>query len=256
METAINDAFAQPLSWSRLKKWLSGEREKTRDTAEQNLGRAIHARVLQPDEYARRLAIYQAPVNPRTGSEYGSDTKAAQTARAEFEASLTDNAIVLSLAESVRVNNAADALQNAGFYVAENESVETHVERVVDVNGVDVTLHGYIDKYSVGGVDGYTFANVVELKTTSKPVVSFGGDDKFRWDARELGYLHQLAFYSILLWRDVTNAKIVVAETTEPFRVASIDVKYSTLKRCQDDILEVFLPAWLEGSRPTFNFEY
>lgn len=256
METIIKDDFAQPLSWSRLKKWLSGEREKKSDSAEQNLGRAIHARVLQPDEYARRLAIYQAPVNPRTGSEYGADTKAAQTARAEFEATLTEDAIVLSLAESVRVDNVADALRKSGFYVAESESVETHVERVVDVDGVDVALHGYIDKHSVGGVDGYAFANIVELKTTSKPIVSFGGDDKFRWDARELGYLHQLAFYSILLGRDVTGGQIVVVETTEPFRVATIDVKYSTLKHCRDDILNVFLPAWLEGVRPTFNFEY
>lgn len=252
----INDYFAQPLSWTRLKKWLDGKTAEPRETAEQTLGRAVHARVLQPVEYLQRRAIYSAPINPRTGAEYGSDTKAAQSARAEFESTLPDDAIVLSEADAIRVEQVAKAVAAAGFYVDENDLVETHVERVINVNGVDVALHGYIDTHSVGAIDGYTYADIAELKTTAKPIAAFSGRDKFYWEALELGYLHQLAFYSLLLGRDVTNCRIIVAETIEPFRVATVNVRYQTLKRCQSDILEVFLPAWLDQKRPDLILEY
>ena len=248
--------FAQPLSWTRLKKWLDGKTTEPRETAEQTLGRAVHSRLLQPVEYLQRRAIYSAPINPRTGAEYGADTKAAQSERAKFESTLPDDAIVLSEADAIRVEQIAKAAQNAGFCIEPNAVVEKHVERVVNVNGVDVALHGYIDKYADGGGDGDTFANVDELKTTAKPIAAFSGRDKFYWEALELGYLHQLAFYSILLGRDVTNCRIIVVETVEPFRVATVNVRYQTLKRCQSDILEVFLPAWIDQKRPDLILEY
>lgn len=250
------DFFTQPLSWTRLKKWLDGKTTEPRETAEQTLGRAVHARVLQPIEYLQRRAIYSAPINPRTGAEYGADTKAAQTARAEFEKTLPNDAIILSEADAARVEQVAKAVAASGFYVDDCDRVETHVERVVNVNGVDVALHGYIDKYADGAVDGYTFANVDELKTTAKPIAAFSGRDKFYWEALELGYLHQSAYYSLLLGRDVTNCRIIVVETVEPFRVAKVNVRYQTLKRCQSDILEVFLPAWLDQKRPDLILEY
>lgn len=248
--------FTQPLSWTRLKKWLDGKTTEPRETAEQTLGRAVHARILQPIDYLQRRAIYTAPINPKTGAEYGADTKAALTARAEYESTLADDAIVLSPRDALRVERIADAAQNAGFYIEPNAVVEKHVERVVNVNGVDIALHGYIDKYVDGAVDGYTFANVDELKTTAKPIAAFSGRDKFYWEALELGYLHQLAFYSLLLGRDVTNCRIIVVETVEPFRVATVNVRYQTLKRCRSDILEVFLPAWLDQKRPDLILEY
>ena len=155
-----NDYFTQPVSWTRLKKWLDGKPLESRETTEQTLGRAVHARLLQPVEYIQRRAIYSAPINPRTGAEYGADTKAAQAARAEFESTLSDDAIVLSEFDALRVESIAKAAHKAGFYVEPNAVVEQHVERVVNVNGVDVVLHGYIDKYVDGAVDGYTFVNI------------------------------------------------------------------------------------------------
>lgn len=252
----IKDSFAQPLSWTRLKRWLDGKATEPRETAEQTLGRAVHARVLQPVEYLRRRAIYSAPINPRTGAEYGADTKAAQSARAEFESTLADDAIVLSVADANRVETMAKSLERAGYRLDEATETELHVERVVDVNGVDVALHGYIDAVTVGGVDGYTFARIDDLKTSGKPLASFAGNDKFYWDARENGYLHQLAWYSILLGCDVTEARLVVVETSEPFRVAFVGVKPQTLNRCKRDIFEVFLPAWLDKTRPDLILEY
>ena len=248
--------FDQPLSWTRLKKWLDGKTTEPRETVEQTLGRAVHARLLQPVEYMQRRAIYNAPINPKTGAEYGADTKAAQSARAEFESTLPDDAIVLSPCDAIRVERIAEAARNAEFYVEPNAVVEHHVERVVNVNGVDVALHGYVDKYIDGAVDGYTFVNIDELKTTGKPIAAFSGKDKFYWEAHELGYLHQLAFYSLLLGRDVTNCRIIVVETVEPFRVATVNVRYQTIKRCLSDILEVFLPAWLDQKRPDLILEY
>jgi hypothetical protein len=247
--------FDQPLSWTRLKKWLDGKTTEPRETAQQALGRVVHARLLQPVEYLQRRAIFDAPINPKTGVEYGADTKAVQSARAEFMSTLRDDAIVLTSANAARVERIASAVAESGFCVGENDRVETHVERVVEVNGVDVALHGYIDLHSVGAVDGYTFANVVEVKTTGKPIAAFSGRDKFYWEALELGYLHQLAYYSILLDHDVTNASFLVVETAEPFRVATVNVKYSTLNRCKKDILEVFLPAWLDQRRPDLILE-
>ena len=251
-----NDFFLQPLSWTRLKKWLDGKTTEPRETAEQTFGRAVHARILQPVEYLQRRAIYSAPINPRTGAEYGANTKAAQSARTEFESTLADDAIILSETDALRVEQVAKAVASSGFYVGESDRVETHVERVVNVNGVDVALHGYIDKYADGAVDGYTFVNIDELKTTGKPIAAFSGKDKFYWEALELGYLHQIAFYSLLLDRDVTNCRLVVLETGEPFRVAFVNVRYQTLKRCQSDILDVFLPAWLDQKRPDLILEY
>lgn len=251
-----NDFFLQPLSWTRLKKWLDGKTTEPRETAEQTFGRAVHARLLQPLEYLQRRAIYSAPINPGTGAEYGADTKTARTARAKFESTLTDDAIVLSECDALRVESIAKAAQRAGFYVEPNAVVEQHVERVVNVNGVDVALHGYIDKYVDGAVDGYMFVNIDELKTTAKPIAAFNGKDRFYWEALELGYLHQVAFYSLLLDRDITNCRMVVLETAEPYRVAFANVRYQTLKRCQSDILEVFLPAWLDQKRPDLILEY
>lgn len=252
----IKDPFTQPLSWTRLKSWLDGKPNEPRETPEQALGRALHCCVLQPDEYKRRRVIYRAPINPRTGAEYGADTKAAQLARAEFDSTLADDAIVLSVADANRVEAMAKSLELAGYWLDDATATELHVERVVDVNGVDITLHGYIDACTVGGVDGYTTAKIDDLKTSGKPLASFSGNDKFYWDARENGYLHQLAWYSILLGRDVTEARLVVVETTEPFRVALINVKPQTLERCKRDIFEVFLPAWLDKMRPDLILEY
>lgn len=62
---------------------------KRKDTASLKLGRLAHMAVLEPDRFAQQI-VSEGPINPKTGKEYGRDTKAWE----EWEAANPDKIVI------------------------------------------------------------------------------------------------------------------------------------------------------------------
>ena len=164
------------------------------------VGRAAHKLILEgQDAFCASYAV-GGPVNPRTGSVYGSNTKAyAEWAEAQGKPVLTDAqfALITNLCDGVRSHAAAKALLAKGM-----------AEGVVRETYCDVPCQVRIDWLNPQH-------GIVDLKTC----------DDLTWfeaDARRYGYMHQVAFY-----------RAVAAEAAgEPFGVSIVAVEKKEPCRC------------------------
>lgn len=239
--------LSEPISWSRLRRWLAGS-EETGETAATELGRAIHMRILQPDLYKLNVIQFEPPVNPATGSPYGGGSKKHADAIAAIRADAPADAIVLSKLDAERVENAAAATFERGFSVEKSDCVEQNIEAEINLNGLKIKLRGRPDFFSA--------RVLVELKTTSREVATFYGLDQYYWKAVKSGYLHQLAFYSLILGYDNPLTLMYIVETNAPHRVSVAYIKPETLAQKKYEILEKFLPAYVEQKHPKLEFSY
>lgn len=162
------------------------------------IGRAVHTLALEGRMQFNNEYAVGGPINPKTGSPFGTKTKAF----AEFSAEcgkevLADSqyALINSMASSVVSHPRAAELLRSG--VAE---------------GVIRTT--YVDTPAQGRFDWFTGQEIVDLKTADTI-------DYFEADARRYQYLHQLAFYRYLMYRE-TGVRFpcyfIVVEKREPFR--------------------------------------
>lgn len=163
------------------------------------VGRAAHTLILEGRQrFAAEYAV-GGPINPRTGSPFGSNTKAfREWADAQGKPVLTDdqNYLIEQMAAGIDMNSVAIKLLATGV-----------PEGVVRTRYIDTPCQTRMDWFS--SHDG-----IVDLKTC----------DDLTWfeaDARRYGYVHQMAFYRAVLC-EVAGERypvhIIAVEKREPFR--------------------------------------
>ncbi len=164
------------------------------------LGRAAHKLILEGEQAFREdYAVSDGPTNPKTGQPYGKLTKAY----AEWEVALGKPVVTADERTWLgRLHGAVQAHEEA------RELFSTGVaERVCRANVEGVPCHIRMDWFNPG-------RGIVDLKTTADL-------DWFEHDVRRFGYVHQLAFYRMVL-REATGVEapvtLVAVEKEEPFR--------------------------------------
>lgn len=195
---ALRDFRRCPLLYRKKQLGLVEDR----DTTEYLIGRAAHVLILEGRErYEQEFAV-GGPINPKTGQPFGSATKAfAEWAAAQSKPVLSDSqaAIIEQMWAAVGTHGSEMLLDRGGI-----------AEGVVRCTYAEHACQARIDWISDDDAIG-----VVELKTTKNL-------DLFETAVRDLQYVHQLAFYRMLI-RSISGycpaAHIIAIEKTEPFRV-------------------------------------
>jgi hypothetical protein len=158
------------------------------------------------------------PVNPKTGSPYGSGTKAfAEWAERLGKPALSDNdaALIEQMAASVEAHAVARDLLATGF-----------PEAVVRCDYGGHPCQGRVDWIRNGLRTG-----IVDLKTCSRL-------DVFESDIETYGYVHQLAFYRALVAIATgipMPVHVVAVEKQEPFRCGVWLIAHESLESARAD---------------------
>lgn len=163
------------------------------------IGRAAHALILEGREEYERCYAFGGPVNPKTGTPFGSRTKAFQDwAESQGKPVLSDEqlALIENMNATVHTHMHAAALLSDGV-----------AEGVVRAEYCGVASQGRLDWFNAK-------RGIVDLKTC----------DNLDWlqnDARNYQYVHQLAFYRALVANVVGlifPVHLIAVEKREPFR--------------------------------------
>jgi PDDEXK-like domain of unknown function (DUF3799) len=163
------------------------------------VGRAAHTVILEGLEAFQESFAIGGPVNPKTGSPYGSSTKAWATWAAEQDRDVLTNAqfdLVMKLFHAVGRHTKASELLADG--IAECVLREEYCGRKCQIRAD-----------WLNPTEG-----LVDLKTC----------DDLQWfeaDARRYGYVHQMAFYRAVLAQVIgisVPVHFIAVEKKEPFR--------------------------------------
>jgi len=205
-----------------LKKTGALTTDPNKVSAEMILGSAAHKLILEGrQEFDRHYAV-GAPVNPKTGKEYGRDTQAfakwEEEQRREKGATIefitTDQwYVVSSMADAVAKHAEAQKLLRTGV-----------AERVLRSDFLGISVQSRLDWFTE--IDDVPV--IVDLKTCSDL-------DSFEYDARKFLYGVQFAFYQQILLHSVFDkfetdvavpAKVyaIAVEKREPFRCGVFEV--------------------------------
>ena len=180
------------------------------------LGRAAHVAILQGEqEFNRLYRVDDGPINERTGKPFASGTKAWEEYFAGETRTVLSNAdfgVIQNMCASVVGHSAAMALLVAG-------RAEGTI-RVPDFCGLPCQIR--IDWFNPD-------LGIVDLKTCSDL-------DRFAFDAKDFGYVHQMAFYRQVLAAAFPQAAgapvhIVAVEKQQPYRVGVWEVARPSLDR-------------------------
>jgi hypothetical protein len=216
-------------------------------SAELILGSATHKLILEGRQEFDRCYAVGAPINPKTGKEYGRDTQAfakwEEEQRKEKGAAIdfvtTEQWYVISsMADSVAKHTEAQRLLHTGV-----------AERVLRSDFGGIPVQSRFDWFTE--IDDIPV--IVDLKTCTDL-------DSFEYDARKFLYGVQFAFYQQILLRSIfaefqTEAAIpakvyaIAVEKKEPFRcgvfevpdsllahfTAKLNVAIESLKECQSE---------------------
>lgn len=180
------------------------------------VGRAAHTLILEgrqrfDDEYA-----VGGPINPKTGTVYGSNTKAfAEWAKTQGKPVLTREQFDLLLRMHLGVSRNETAMGLLADGVAEAVVRAAYC-------GVDCQIRmDWFDPHR----------NIVDLKTC----------DDLTWfeaDARRYGYVHQVSFYRAVLAQAIgvkMPVHLIAVEKKEPFRCGVWQVSNEVLGIAQRD---------------------
>lgn len=190
-------------------------------TTAMEFGSALHAALLTPKEYEDKYAIFNAPINPKTGEAFGQTTKAFKEARAEFDAenvgktpiSQSDADLVSKLIDEFWFHPVAPQVLD-GLVAAEQTIQGTLSSTGSADDAVDVK--GRIDAYS-------SRSGLIDVKTTAA-LDDFTGRDRFRYSLYDFKYIVQVSFYHRILVEcygaAFTPCWFIVFEKNEPNRVA------------------------------------
>ncbi|MCL2710574.1 MAG: PD-(D/E)XK nuclease-like domain-containing protein [Planctomycetaceae bacterium] len=213
-----------------LKKTGALTTDPNKVSAELILGSAAHKLILEGRQEFDRCYAVGAPINPKTGKEYGRDTQAfakwEEEQRREKGASIefitTDQWYVVSnMADAVAKHAEAQRLLKNGV-----------AERVLRSDFDGIPVQSRLDWFTE--IDGVPV--IVDLKTCTDL-------DSFEYDARKFLYGVQFAFYQQILLHltfDVLKTDVAV-----PAKVYAIAVEKKEPFRCgvfvvPDTVLELF----------------
>jgi hypothetical protein len=174
------------------------------DTPAMKFGRLVHTAILEPDKLAERYAVLPKEIKGRT--------KAAQEARAEFEAanvgkelvSFADHKRAMDIHWHVRIHEAASNLLG----VVTQKELSLFVE----------DEHGTKRRSRIDAIADFGQLDIVDIKTTHD-----AGKLEFAKDVWNYRYHVQAAYYldnARLAGLDAKRFKMIVAETEPPFAVA------------------------------------
>jgi len=242
-----------------LKKTGALTTDPNKVSAELILGSAAHKLILEGRQEFDRCYTVSAPINPKTGKEYGRDTQAfakweeeQRREKGESIEFITTEQwyIVSSMADSVAKHEEAQKLLKTGI-----------AERVVRSHFLGIPVQSRLDWFTE--IDNIPV--IVDLKTCADL-------DAFEYDARKFLYGYQFAFYRmILLYSFFETFKTDIAvpakvyaisiEKRPPFRCgvfeisdltlehfnAKLTAAIESLKQCQSD---GHYPTLFESVRP------
>jgi hypothetical protein len=164
-------------------------------------GRAAHTLILEGEISLRREYAIGGPVNPKTGRIYGSDTKAyaewiAEQGRPAISQEQLDT--LMAMNDSVRKHKTASGILCAGM-----------AEGVIRCDIAGMPCQGRFD-----WVANDPGVGIADLKTCADL-------DEFERDCRRYEYVHQLAFYRMLM-REVSGytapCYVIAVEKAAPYR--------------------------------------
>jgi hypothetical protein len=217
-----------------LKKTGALTTDPNKTSPELILGSAAHKLILEGRQEFDKCYAVGAPINERTGKEYGRDTQAF-TKWAEQQCAEKGSTIefitseqwfvISSMANSVAKHVEAQKLLHHGV-----------AERVLRSDFGGVPVQSRLDWFTEIGETPV----IVDLKTCYDL-------DSFEYDAKKFMYGIQFAFYQQILLRsifdeyDVDNAipakvYVIAVEKREPFRCGVFEVSDSTLGLCAEKI--------------------
>lgn len=183
-------------------------------------GRAAHCFILEGvAAFHDRYSVAEGPVNPKTGSPYGRDTKAYAAWYQEITA---DGRQVVSGVEYTQIQMMAESLQ------------ETCGRDLLHCGHAEVTIRGQMHQVSCQSrldfID-WDQGILVDLKTTE----SLGRFEKDFW---RFGYDRQLSFYrgmieGLALGRPF-SVFVVAIEKSEPYRAHSWQISEATLAAAEE----------------------
>lgn len=213
-------------------------------SAAMNFGSALHCKLLQPDEFAKRYAVFNAPINSKTGEPYGPTSKTYLEALAQFAADNPGREYIKP-DEAELINRLIDEFYFHPVAPQILDGGELAVEQSICGN-----FYGGPDLESIpvkGRIDAYSAANgLIDVKTTAT-LDDYSGRDRFRYAVYDFKYIPQLAFYHKIL-RESYGAPfvpvwLIVFETSPPNRVAVYAPTPQTLSAGYD-VIDVWLGQW------------
>jgi hypothetical protein len=217
-----------------LKKTGALAADPTKTSAELILGSAAHKLILEGQQEFDRCYAVGAPINERTGKEYGRDTQAfakwaeeqrSEKGNVEF---LTSEQwfVIFNMAHAVGKHEEAQKLLYHGV-----------AERVLRSDFAGIPVQSRLDWFTEIGETPV----IVDLKTCFDL-------DSFEADAKKYMYGIQFAFYRYILLRSIfdeyeidcavpAKVYVVVAEKKLPFRCGVFSVPDFTLEQFTERIL-------------------
>ena len=235
-----------------LKKVGALTADPNKTSADMILGSAAHKLILEGREEFDRCYAVGAPINPKTGKEYGRDTQAFAKWEEEQRCDKGTAVEFLSTGQWYTISSMAHSIAK---HAEAQKLLRTGVaERVLrsDFNGIPVQSR----------LDWFTEIDdipvIVDLKTCNDL-------DSFEFDARKFLYGVQFVFYRRILLQAVFDEfEIDVAvppqiftiaiEKREPFRCGVFEIPDSTLERFNaklDTAIESLKTCQDEGNYPT-----
>lgn len=211
-------------------------------TPAMEFGTALHCRILEPERFRNEYAVFEPPINERTGAPYGANTNAYKEAREKWSLENKDK-IVLTEQDAATIAKLIDAYTfhaNARSIMCETIVREQPIRAKVQINPLsDATVE------IKGKIDALTTAGLVDLKTTNA-LDDASGRERFRYAIYDYHYIVQLAFYRMIL-REIgylgdLRCWIIAFEKQEPNRVAVYSFDNAVI-----DAAEITARIWLEA---------
>ena len=207
---ALADHRKCPLLYWKKKQGLIADEDRPAYL----VGRAVHTLVLEGTDRFDKEYIVGGPINPKTGSPFGTNTKAfTEWAASHGKAVLTDAQfdLVRKMADGVRAHQIASELLSEGI-----------PEGVVRVDYCGVPSQIRMDWFD-------SHRAICDLKTC---------DDLtwFQADAKRYGYVYQVAFYRGVLQQVISLPMPVyftAIEKREPFRCGVWQIHEDVLNQAQ-----------------------
>lgn len=202
-----------------FRKYETGEIQDA-DTPTLLFGRAVHALTLEGyREFMLRFAVTDGIINPKTGEPYGRSTKAYREWAGKITTpiiSQKDAEMMLSMQAVILEHDKASELLSAGF-------PESTVRNTLCGVPAQCRIDWYDPERNI----------IVDLKTCANV-------DRFAKDALDLGYIHQMAFYSALVEesrpdKELPECWLIATEKSEPYRCAVYNVTRLSLARAREE---------------------
>ena len=232
--------------------WKAGWFDERPETRAMKFGTMAHVWLLQGDEaFGRRYATWTPPVNPKTGSPFGAETKAYKEALLEWHAANPGKEPVseetLDLLGRMRAETGRNPSFSRFFRSPDEPGAHSEVIFRGPLDGVpELILKGAIDRYD----DEF---GIIDLKTTQTLDKRF-----WKYTVEDRGYIDQLAFYQIAV-HDVCGSEkypgcfIAAIETGGQLRSGIQWIDPRIMERAREKVLHemvMFAVCVKEGNFP------